>query len=298
MIFPIEQHIPEKNIKIFNNNEYQVVSSAYNGTSTYSFPYQSNKIENSYILNNRNSIDTAWETGNSYIADKLGYIRQLNKYGTLLNEFIMNIPLAVSIIQREPQMIVTNVVEEKGLWAINANNLHKFDNQLNEELSISGFSNLLFVTWNKNDDGCFVIDDTSIHRFSNNGSLIASTGAIIDIIDINCNSFGELYVMTKTNLTRYDGNLNILSTIMFSSLFPVNTVVSCFDIDTSSDNQFIYLSGWLNTIRIVKLSRTLTLSSSTTIVGDFPYILKISQNPTSNTFHILSDQNKMSEFII
>jgi hypothetical protein len=184
-----------------------------------------------------------------------------------------------------------------GCWILDGTSVFKTDGDLNETYEISSLSDPSLVCVNHSNRGCYVVDDSlGLLSFDSVGDLIGS-GSFTDpsVIGAFANSEGDLYVLTEDDLYKFinvDGNISLSVTFNLSSFLTSQMVIGCFDIDTGTD--YIYTgSGDNSTIRIVKFDSDGAHLGTVSTSGDFPYVIRASQHPSSDTFYVLSDDSKI-----
>lgn len=293
------QYIPTNGIRIFGNSQSKIATSLYN--SNFDMVSLTLSDYGSFLLNNRNSVDSCWESGNIYLADTItNKVKKLSFDGTELFSLQCTLPKSISVIQREAQMLV-NVVEDRGCWIIDNTDIVRTDNELNVINTITGLTNSEYVISTRNDDGCYVIDANNIFRFDGEANLVGIGSRPSNIIDIRTNSFGELYILTGTlsRLYKYiynSGTIGNLNTLNIYSYYN-GMSLSSFDIDMGNTYQYIYAVGGIeDNYKILKVDRNLIVLSSSTINGEYPWIIRVPQNVTSTSFYILGDNTKYHEF--
>ena len=295
----LSQYKPESGIMVFGQNEYQQATVSYNSV----FNFVSNILTDiSFNLLSRNYVDACWESGNIYYINQLdNKVRKISFDGTELAELQLANPTSISIIQNSNKMIIEETAEDKGCWIIDGTNVYKTDKDLNVIKTISNLTSPLFVQHSKYDDGCFVLDNSlGILRFSTDGDLIG-TGNLptLTINDIKTNSYGDLFILSKNNLYKcvLNGGSISLSFDLDLSPYFVGMSVSCIDIDTSTTSQYVYIGGGTDElVKLVKFDKNGTYVNAKLLDGEFPYVIKVSQHPTSSMIYVLGDKSKYADF--
>lgn len=295
----LTQYNPSSGILVSGNSEYQKLTAKYN--SVFNFVSNVYTDLTVFSIDNRDCIDSCWESGNIYYSDNSTNKLTKIKYDTtLLYELQLTNPSSLSVIQNAAKMIITENVEDKGVVVIDGNNLIKTDKELNIEHTLTFPSPCSFVYHSRIDNGCFLIYSNNIFRFNSDYDLIASgTSLITDIKQICVNSYGDLFILGKYYIYKYSVLNGVITLVKSFNLSPYfgSSSVSCFDIATKDQYQYIYIAGGnaVNT-RVMKFNKDLTYYGSLLTTSEFPYILKIPQHPTSSTMYILCDDTKYSTF--
>ena len=273
---------------VFGSNGLQQVYSQYNSIFTFIsslIPY-----EESINLSISQSVDSCWSSGNLFYADlDSGVVTKISYNHDILATLTLTNPLSLSVIQTSVPMDDSSPtsVDENGCWILSSGSLTKTDADLNSLVEVTNLPDPLLVTTNHFNGGCYVIDGSfGIMGFDSDGALVSSGSFTYDhVIGCLSDSLGNVFVLTETELYRFvnvSGALSLAHTFSLSSYFPSLSIGS-FDIDTS--NNHVYVAGGDNsTIKIVKFNSSNSFLGSSSISGDFPYILKASQHPSSNTF--------------
>jgi hypothetical protein len=286
-----------RGVTAFGLDGYQQIYSQYN--SSFNFVSSLIPYEDSISLPISQAVDSCWTSGNIFRLDaSSGLVVKTNFQNEELSSLSLSAPNSLSVIQSVVPMADENPTDEEGdgCWVVSGTSLFRLDSNLNIEVEIVGLSSPSLVCVNHATQGCFVVDeDVGIYEFDFNGDLVG-TGIFTDnhILGVLSNSEGDLYLLTEEELykfTNIDGNLSQNLTHGLPGYFGA-LAVGCFDIDTSTD--YVYVGGGNNTtLRLMRFDSSGSSLGSSSISGSFPYIIRVSQHPSSNTFFILADDQKI-----
>lgn len=295
----ITEYSPSSGIQILNNNIGQKLTTINNGI----FNFMSNVYVNSFSIMDKHSIDACWESGNLYIIDNI--TKKLFKYrydGDLLYELQLTSPLSISTIQYSNKMSIIETVNDNGCWVIDGVDIIKMNNKLEIIKHIKNLVEPRYIISAKIDNGCFVCDlSMGILRFSSDGEMIGLGNLPLEeIIDISVSSFGELYILCKNYIHKYickNGSVSLIKQLDISSYFSSSFIPSCFAIDFSTTNQYVYIFGGNKiNIKTIILTKDLVFYSQKLNTGDFPFVVKIPQHINANSIYLLCDNNKYDSY--
>jgi len=293
-----QQTLRNSGITAFGFDGYQQIYSQYNSSFTFNSSLIS--YDNPISFPTKQSIDSCWNTGNVFRLDQVNnLIIKTNFQGEFLSSFSITDPYSLSVIQYSVPMEEGNPMGNEclGCWVTGNTSVYKLDKDLNVEVEITSLTSPTFVCTNYDNNGCYVIDESfGIYGFNENGDLIAIGNIMYDnIIEMYSNSNGELFILTESELYKLiNSNGNIFKNIEFNlaSYLTSQMAIGCFNLDTSTN--YIYTgSGDNSTTRIVKFNSNGNHLGTLSLDGKFPYVLRVSQHPSSQTFYLIEDSSKM-----
>ena len=282
---------------VFGSDGLQQIYSQYNSV----FNFISSLIPYEEVsLSIPQAVDSCWSSGNIYYADVDGdVVSKISYTHDILATLDIVAPKSISVIQTSVPMDDSSPtsIDDVGCWIIGAlGDVIKTDGDLNVLVEITSLPDPSLVATNHSNGGCYVVDGSfGLLNFNSNGDLIG-TGSFTDDYVIGClsNSDGDFFVLTEDELYRFKnvGGLISMAHVFGLSSYFGSLAIGCFDIDTSTDD--IYVSGGDNTtVKTVKFNSSNAYVADDSFSGDFPYIINVSQHPSSNTFYLLTDSDRL-----
>lgn len=280
----------------FGTDSYQQIFSQYRSSFTIitgELPY-----EDSVSFPTKHAIDSCWTTGNIYRLDG-EVILKTDFNNEVLSSLSSSSSNSLSVIQNSVPMEDENPSDDEclGCWIVSGTSIIKTDNDLSILFEITNLDSPTLICSNHLSGGCYVVNEgMGIYEFSSDGDLIGvSTFVDLEIINILSNSLGKLFVLTETELYKMSNTDGVISTDVdynISTHLSSGMTIGAFDVDTSSDQIFV-AAGSSTNIQLLKFNSSGSgILDTSTVTGDFPYLLKVSQHPSSNSLFIISDDDK------
>jgi len=291
-----QQTSRSRGVTAFGFDGYQQIYSQYN--SSFTFVSSLISYDTPVKFSIQQAVDSCWSSGNIFRVDtNNGLVIKSDYEGNELNSLSLSYPYSISVIQYQVPMEDENPTNNEclGCWVVDGTSVYKTDKDLNIDIEIINLSSPTIACTNHDSGGCYVVDEIlGLLSFNSDGDMIA-TGSFTDsnVLGALSNSKGDLFILTENKLFKFaDINGNLVKTIDYNitSYFSGKSV-SCFDIDTSTD--YLYVGGGTqSSLRIVKFDSSGTYLGVLSTSDSFPYILRASQHPSSDTFYVISDENK------
>jgi len=289
-----------RGVTAFGSDGYQQIYSQYNSSFTFAsslIPYG-----DSVSLPIQQAVDSCWTSGHIFRLDAdSGIVLKTNFQNEELSSLLLSYPYSLSVIQSVVPMEDENPTDDEclGCWIVDGTSLIKTDANLNIEIEIISLSSPSLVCVNHATGGCFVVDEgVGIYEFNSDGDLVG-VGTFTDdnIIGLLSNSEGDLYILTETELYKFVNSSGNLTQALSHGLpgYYGTIAIGCFDIDTTTD--YVYVAGGDNsTLRVTKFNSSGSLLATSNSSNKFPYVIRVSQHPSSDTFYVLTDNEKI-EFV-
>jgi len=297
-------YIPEKGESIIHTYGFQFINEDLTASSRLISGFYGG------VGSNRFSVDSARQTGDVYYANRIdGYVSKVKFGGEEIARINLIGPTMVSVIQNNfimPSIIPQPPAGDRGCWILDhdGNRLIRTDNLLNEQFSIK---NVLSVTGIKTaiDDGCFFTNDYSHSVIKLNGEAKVDAYIFYSDIDANWTKFrdmavnynGDLYLASDKKIYVYrviSGQFQ--NVINISPIGLTEDFIGAIDIDLYS--QILYVTGGADTYWwISKYTTDGVLVDRKEYEGnEFPFVIKVSQYPSSDGLYVLGDPLKWDEY--